>query len=359
MIDRGFFITRQAIRRQLAAMPHDLYLVSLIHNRTRRAFPGERLWTAGQLGQPATLRFLRVRNREGCDVYVHPYADGRNAGYILIDLDNGDPRIIETMRAQGHGPCVVLETSPGHLQTWVRVSHTPLPPAVATQIGRELARTYGGDLASTDWRHLGRLAGFTNQKPQRRHPDGYAPWVKLLHAQAGLATGGAALLEAARRQPAPGSLLTAQAVAQRIYTPQRIYTTRPSRRAAERTLALEACADPQGCSGPLPGDRPPAGSLPPASATPIYQHWMNRLRIRQRFPQPDWSIADKWIAKELLWRRVPATQVQAVLRLGSPGFPRLHGDPDDYLRRTIARALLELEQAPFPARHPRPQLHSA
>ena len=45
----------------------------------------------------------------------------------------------------------------------------------------------GGDAASTDWRHVGQLAGFTNQKPARRTLDRYAPWVKLVHARAGLA----------------------------------------------------------------------------------------------------------------------------------------------------------------------------
>src|ERR1700682_1617356 len=54
MLDRGFFLTRQAIRRQLAAMPHDVYLIRLIHHATRRAFPGERLWTAAQLTSAAT-----------------------------------------------------------------------------------------------------------------------------------------------------------------------------------------------------------------------------------------------------------------------------------------------------------------
>src|SRR6266853_1351097 len=87
MLDRGFFITQQAIRRQLAAMPHDLYLIRLIHHATRRAFPGERLWTAAQLTSAATIRFLRLRNGEGCDIYLHPYAEDRNAGYILLDLD--------------------------------------------------------------------------------------------------------------------------------------------------------------------------------------------------------------------------------------------------------------------------------
>ena len=74
MEDRGFFLTWQAIRRQLAAIPNDLYLVRLIHNLTGCPFPGERLWTATQLVSASTIRFLRARNCQGCDVYIHPMA---------------------------------------------------------------------------------------------------------------------------------------------------------------------------------------------------------------------------------------------------------------------------------------------
>ena len=126
MDDHGLFLTWQAIRRQLAAMPHDLFLVRLIHHLTRRPFPGERLWTTAQLMHAATIRFLRARNREGCDVYIQPYAEDRNAGYILVDLDSANPAVIESMRANGHDPCVVLQTSPGHLQAWIHLSTAPL-----------------------------------------------------------------------------------------------------------------------------------------------------------------------------------------------------------------------------------------
>jgi hypothetical protein len=54
MFDRGLFLSSHAIRRQLAAMPQDLYLVRLIRHATRRAFPGERLWTASHARRPAT-----------------------------------------------------------------------------------------------------------------------------------------------------------------------------------------------------------------------------------------------------------------------------------------------------------------
>src|SRR5437870_2628793 len=71
VMDLGFFLTSQAIRRQLAAMPCELYLIRLIHSCTRKPFPGERLWTASQLCHPTAVRFLRARNREKCDIYLH------------------------------------------------------------------------------------------------------------------------------------------------------------------------------------------------------------------------------------------------------------------------------------------------
>jgi RepB DNA-primase from phage plasmid len=311
MFDLGLNLTLRAVRRQIAAMPHDLYLIRLIHNQTRRAFPGERLWTADQLTHPATLRFLRVRNREGCDVYIQPYGDNRNPGYILVDLDHTGPQLVETMRADGLPPCVVLQTSPGNLQAWVHVSSTPLEPAVASSIGKQLARRYGGDPASTDWRHLGRLAGFTNQKPRRRNGRGHAPWVQVLYAQAGLAAQGTAWFQATALPEPPSQVL------------------------APRTPCPIPNADPLAPS--------PAG---------IYADWLHRLRIPERFPHPDWSIADKWIAKELLRHGTCAPRVAAILRAGSPGFPRRHAHPEDYLNRTLARASRELDASPFPRRDP-------
>lgn len=308
MTDRGFFLTRQAIRRQLAAMPCELYLVRLIHHYTRRAFPGERLWSAAQLTHGATVRFLRIRNREGCDVYLQPCAADRNAGYILLDLDHASPAVLDTMRANGHEPCVVLQTSPGNLQAWVRVSLAPLEPAVATAVARQLAHTYGADLGSADWHHLGRLAGFTNQKPGRRLLSGRAPWVRVVHTMAGLARNADALLRAATPLPAPAWVRT-EGVEPTLITGQQ---------------ALE-----------------------------IYQRWIELWRIRERYAPPDWSIVDLWIARQLLAQGRPAAEVEAVLRLGSPQFPRRHGNPEDYLRRTLARAAFPAPRRAVSAAHPK------
>jgi hypothetical protein len=94
--------------------------------------------------------------------------------------------------------------------------------------------------------------------------------------------------------------------------------------------------------------RPTDGyALTPAAAANVYRRFLNRLRIPQRFPQPDWSIADLWIARELFRCRIPAAQVQAILRFGSPDFPRRHSQPEDYLARTLRRAALDIDHARF------------
>jgi hypothetical protein len=199
MNDRGFTLTMQAVRRQLAAMPNQFYQVRLIHSLTRLALPGRRLWTESEVLRRQTIGFLRAYNRQGYDVYLHPDGWDQNTGYILVDLDCADDGVIERMRCNGHDPCLVIETSPGHLQAWIRVSHSPLEPFLATAVAKRLARLYGGDPGSADWRHLGRMAGFTNQKPIRRVDCGYAPWVKILHAGGGVAPSGPAVVESVWR----------------------------------------------------------------------------------------------------------------------------------------------------------------
>lgn len=302
--DRGFFLTWHAVRRQLAAMPNDFYFVSMIHRLTRKPCPGERIWDAGLLMRGSVVRFLRARNLQGHDIYLLPYAEHGNAGYILLDLDHATPEVLPLMRSNGHEPCVMLQTSPGHLQAWIRVSTTPLEPAVATSVSKQLAHTYGGDLASTGWRHLGRLAGFTNQKPARCTPLGSAPWVRVIEAHPILASAAQDLLYSAMQflaQHCPAAPLQ---------------KTDPDWHLGEK------------------------GTMTAQGAVRIYRTWMKRWRIQERFPQMDWSIVDLWLARKLLAMHISPTQVEAILRLGSPNFPRHHGDPMDYLRRTLARAAL-------------------
>ena len=304
-------LTQQAVCRQIAAMPTKFYLIRLIHSVERKPAPAKRLWTAEELARDRVVHSLRADNRLGFNVYFCPYGEGHNAGYIFLDLDHARPDVLQDMRIHGHEPCVVLETSPGHLQAWVHVSTKPLEPAVATTLGQFLAERYGGDRASTDWRHLGRLAGFRNFKPVTCALTGVAPTVHIVHAQPMLASAAQQLLDVAQEWLA-------------LYA-----KPRPPIRSAASSIS------PTQELGAAP--RPHAG-ITPEGATAVYQRWILRWHIRQRFPQPDWSTVDLWLASKLLAQHTPPAQVIEILRLGSPGFPRNHGDPEDYLRRTLARA---------------------
>ena len=85
---------------------------------------------------------------------IQPHADDQNAGYILLDLDSAAPDVLGRMYNNERHPCVLLQTGPGHLQARIHVSRSPLESSIATAIARQLARDYGGDYASADWRHL-------------------------------------------------------------------------------------------------------------------------------------------------------------------------------------------------------------
>jgi hypothetical protein len=311
--DRGLWVSVSVLRRQLTALPCALYEVRLIHSGSHQPYPGVRRWTASQILDPATVRFLRIRNREGYDVYFRPYAGDLNAGYLLLDLDRPLPGVLAALRAQNHEPSVVVQTSPGRMQAWIHVSSEPLPPALATRIAKHLARLYVADLASADWRHVGRLAGFTNRKPQRCQGDGLSPWVRLIDARGCLARGGAALIEHFTAEP-------------------------------------PACAPPWS----RPAQRHASGwvshtALDSTAMRTLYHACLTRLRILERYPSPDWSIADKWVARELLQTGTPIATVAAVLCHGSPGFPRRHADPEDYLRRTICYATRQIQSSGFSA----------
>jgi hypothetical protein len=75
------------------------------------------------------------------------------------------------MKAEGFAPAAVVETSPGNLQAWLKHGET-LHEAASTRAAQLLAERFGGDPGSADWRHFGRLAGFTNPKPNRRLASG-------------------------------------------------------------------------------------------------------------------------------------------------------------------------------------------
>jgi hypothetical protein len=85
------------------------------------------------------------------------------------------------MKTAGFNPAVVVETSPGNFQAWLNHGEV-LPKELSTRVARVLSEKFHGDPSSADWRHFGRLAGFTNRKSRYKGDDGLFPFVKLIEA---------------------------------------------------------------------------------------------------------------------------------------------------------------------------------
>jgi hypothetical protein len=131
-------------------------------------------WGAKQVLK--ALLWLRRENLNQGHIYIRP------AGLHGLSLvDDLTAAAIQRMKAEGFAPAAVVESSPGNYQAWLKHGEI-LSEALSTQAAKQLAERFGGDRGSADWRHFGRLAGFTNPKPNRRLASGLQPFARLLEA---------------------------------------------------------------------------------------------------------------------------------------------------------------------------------
>jgi hypothetical protein len=119
-----------------------------------------------------SIPWLRFQNRNGRNIYIRPRGE-----HNLSLIDDLTAESIERMKAEGFHPALVVETSPGNFQAWLKHSRI-LSRQLSTAAARALAKDFGGDLGAADWRHFGRLAGFTNRK-EKYKADGLFPFVML------------------------------------------------------------------------------------------------------------------------------------------------------------------------------------
>jgi hypothetical protein len=131
-----------------------------------------RTWDAETLLR--SLPWLRFQNLDGGNIYVRPYGEHR-----LSLVDDVTAEAISAMKKSDFDPALVVETSPGNFQAWLNHGRT-LPKDVSTAAARALAERFRGDRGAADWRHFGRLAGFTNRKQKYRGWDGLFPFVRLI-----------------------------------------------------------------------------------------------------------------------------------------------------------------------------------
>ena len=175
---RGVQKTIEVVQRQLNAMRADLFEVGAYKAavQTSAREPEMILRTWDRQTVLDSIPWLRFQNAQGRNVYIRPKGE-----HSLSLVDDLNAAAIQRMRAEGFTPALVIETSPGNFQVWLNHGRT-LPKDVSTATARALAERFGGDRGAADWRHFGRLAGFSNRKAKYRGEDGLYPFVRLLEA---------------------------------------------------------------------------------------------------------------------------------------------------------------------------------
>jgi hypothetical protein len=163
----------------------------------------------GALQIEQAIKWLRHENAKGAHIYVRPAAT-----HALSLIDDLSAQAIARMKAEGFEPATVVETSPNNFQAWLNHGHV-LEAELSTGAAKELAERFGGDPSSADWRHFGRLAGFTNPKPERRLPSGLPPFTRLRSAAGGVYSRAAKFLAAIEHEQQVASLKTMDARNQR------------------------------------------------------------------------------------------------------------------------------------------------
>ena len=278
----------EALQRQVTALDVPRFEV-----RVREAETGQmmkREWSRAEVEQSGA--WLKRMNAKGNDVYIRPAGE-----HGLVLVDDLKPQALERMKADGFASAATIETSPGNYQAWIKLSDKPLSAEVRCIAAQGLAKHYGGDLNSVDSRHYGRLAGFTNQKPEHTR-DGCQPYV-LAH-------------------DCPGKVAKA--------APAYLERIEQGLDKAERRMRLEA----------IKTAKPGYDSHDPVQE---YQRQAQRL-VTKYGDGADLSRMDWMIAQDMAKSgRFTVQDIEKGIRECSPNVEsRKAGHIEDYARRTVANA---------------------
>ena len=164
--------TQKAVRKHVEAMGCERFEVGVFDPSSERMIP--RVWDKEAVLK--SIAWLRYENLKGRNIYIRPAGE-----HHLSLVDDLNAAAVQRMKSEGFAPALVVETSPSNFQAWLHHGQK-LDRSLSTAVAKSLANEFGGDLGSADWRHFGRLAGFTNRKDKYRQPDGHFPYVLLLEA---------------------------------------------------------------------------------------------------------------------------------------------------------------------------------
>lgn len=134
---------------------------------------GAMLWHHDLSIEELPLKWARAENAHGSEIYVRP---ARGHDWPVVFMDDVSPQMAS--RIARRYAALVIHTSPeGGCHVWLRCRR-PLGETERKDAQRWLTDRVGADPASISGEHLGRLAGFKNQKRGGR-------WVNVLITSSG------------------------------------------------------------------------------------------------------------------------------------------------------------------------------
>lgn len=168
--------TLLAVEQQVAAMGCEVYEIGLFKphlpsDESKEPEMLPRTWDRATLLK--SVPWLRYQNSQGRNIYIRPKGE-----HHLSMVDDLTAEAVKRMKTEGFAPSLVVETSPGNFQAWLNHGEI-LPQRLSTLAARAIAEKFDGDRGAADWRHFGRLAGFTNRKQKYQAVDGTFPFVKI------------------------------------------------------------------------------------------------------------------------------------------------------------------------------------
>jgi hypothetical protein len=164
--------TLVAVQRMLVALDAPAYDLGILSDRGM--LPGLSNLSAESV--LSRLALLNAHNARGAHIYIRPAGEHR-----FTVLDDLNYESVARLSGDGLEPCAVIETSLGNFQAWLK--HDDVYPApLSSFVAQNLAKRYFADPSAADWRHFGRLPGFTNCKPKYRKGNGLHPYVLLRSA---------------------------------------------------------------------------------------------------------------------------------------------------------------------------------
>ena len=310
-----------AWRRQAAALGAPTYRLSLI-GRSGQA-EGKRINLGKQRDDGDAEHFfdaaavealipqLRRRNALGFDVYVTPIDKAHH--YIVID--DMKPGAVQLLSGLAHAPCLVQSSSKGNEQAVLKVPRIDRSDeqALANKVVQQMNMTHG-DPKFSGVVHPFRMAGFSNKKPGRE-----SAFTRILEASHRICNRAADLLQQLRQ--------AADSLVQR----------------ARKKREQEQIDFDRGDDSEREFRRAAAGV---------------RAWVRLRGLTEDASRVDFHAAVAMLGAGWSEAQVRAGMISGSDDLAVRHTNPDDYVRRTVSKASIDLatSQASTASAPPRPRV---